>query len=159
MTHLRIGHGHDLHRLQTGGRLMLAGVCVSEQMSAIAHSDGDVVLHALVDALFGALGLGDIGERFPNTDPLWQGADSTIFVQEAMKDLHARGGSVVNIDVTVLAEQPKLKSFKPAMRQALATLTRCEHVNVKAGTNEGVDAVGRGEAIAATVVMLIEMGH
>jgi 2-C-methyl-D-erythritol 2,4-cyclodiphosphate synthase len=156
-VNLRIGVGTDIHRLQTGGRLMLGGVCVSEEMSAIAHSDGDVVLHALVDAIFGALGLGDIGERFPNTDPLWQDADSQIFVQEAMKSLHAAGGSIINIDLTVQAEKPKLKPFKSMMVERLRMLTRCDHVNVKAGTNEGCDAVGRGEAIAATVVVLVSL--
>lgn len=157
MAHHRIGIGHDIHRIRPGGRLMLGGVCVSTEMSAVAHSDGDVVLHALVDAIFGALGLGDIGERFPNSDPLWEGADSTLFVQEAMKDLHARHGSIVNVDVTILAERPKLKKFKPQMRERLSALTRCPNVNVKAGTNEGCDAVGQGEAISATVAVLIEV--
>ena len=154
---LRIGIGHDIHRIEPGGRLMLAGVAVASDLHAVAHSDGDVVLHAFVDAIYGALGLGDIGERFPNTDPLWKDADSTVFVQEAMRQLHAQGGSVVNVDVTILAERPKLKAFKVAMRESLATLTRCKHVNVKAGTNEGVDAIGRGEAIAAHVAALIDV--
>ena len=154
----RIGIGSDIHRLQPGGRLILAGVEVSREVSPVAHSDGDVVMHALVDALFGALGLGDIGERFTNTDPRWQGADSALFVQEAMKELHAARGTVINIDVSILAERPKLKSFKPLMRSRLAELTKCANVNVKAGTNEGCDAVGRGEAIAATVAVLIELG-
>jgi 2-C-methyl-D-erythritol 2,4-cyclodiphosphate synthase len=153
----RIGHGTDIHRVQAGGRLMIGGVCVSTEMSAVAHSDGDVVLHALVDAIFGAIGLGDIGERFPNTDPLWAGADSVVFVQEAMRELHARKGRVVNVDVTISAERPKLKPFKPAMRSRLAELTRTQAVNVKAGTNEGCDAVGRGEAVAATVVVLVSL--
>ena len=122
---LRIGIGYDLHRLEPGGTLMLAGVCVATDLHAVAHSDGDVVLHALVDAIFGALGLGDIGERFPNTDPLWQDTDSTVFVQEAMRELHARGGTIVNLDVTILTERPKLKPFKPAMREQLGKLTRC----------------------------------
>src|SRR5690606_9111886 len=154
----RIGIGTDIHRIQPGGRLILAGVEVSREVSPIAHSDGDVVLHALVDALFGALGLGDIGERFSNTDPLWRDADSAIFVQEAMKELYARGGVVVNLDVSIQAERPRLKDFKPAMRVRLSELTRCANVNVKAGTNEGCDAVGRGEAIAATAAVLIEVG-
>lgn len=156
---LRIGLGTDIHRLRAGGRLMLAGVCVSEELSAIAHSDGDVVLHALVDAIFGALGLGDIGERFPNSDPLWQDADSQIFVQEAMKSLHAARGSIINIDVSIQAEKPMLKPFKSRMVETLQRLARCEHVSVKAGTNEGCDAVGRGDAVAATVVVLLEIGQ
>ena len=156
MAH-RIGIGHDLHRLQPGGRLMLAGVCVSTEVSAVAHSDGDVVLHALVDAILGALGLGDIGERFDNADDRGRNADSGVFVADAMRELHERGGAVINIDVTILAEQPKLKSFKAQMRERLTRLTGCTAVNVKAGTNEGCDAVGRGEAISATVAALIEI--
>lgn len=151
----RIGIGNDLHRLQPGGRLMLAGVCVSTEVSAVAHSDGDVVLHALVDAILGALGLGDIGERFDNTDERWHNADSSVFVADAMRELQERGGSIVNLDVSILAERPKLKSSKPAMRQRLTELTGCPNVSVKAGTNEGCDAVGRGEAIGATVAALI----
>lgn len=151
----RIGHGYDLHRLQAGGRLMLAGVEVSREISPVAHSDGDVVLHALVDALLGAMGLGDIGLRFPNTDPLWAGADSSVFVTDAMNELQSRRGKVSNVDVTVLAERPKLSPFRDAMRERLRVLTGAESVNVKFGTNEGVDAIGRGEAIAAHVVVLI----
>jgi 2-C-methyl-D-erythritol 2,4-cyclodiphosphate synthase len=153
----RIGIGTDLHRLQPHGRLMLAGVCVSTEMSAIAHSDGDVVLHALVDAILGALGLGDIGEHFPNTDPQWHEADSAVFVETALFELNARGGRIVNVDVSILAERPKLSTFKPQMRQRLKELTDCDHVNVKAGTNEGCDAIGRGEAISATVAALIAL--
>ena len=153
----RIGIGHDLHRLQPGGRLMLAGVCVSTQTSAVAHSDGDVVLHALVDAILGALGLGDIGERFDSADPQWKNADSGVFVADAMRELQTRRASIVNLDVTILAERPVLKPFKPQMRARLSELTGCANVNVKAGTNEGCDAVGRGEAISATVAALIEL--
>ena len=153
----RIGIGTDLHRLQPGGRLMLGGVVASTEMSAVAHSDGDVVLHALVDAILGALGLGDIGEHFPNTDPRWREADSSVFVDLALFELNARGGTIVNIDVSILAERPKLSAFKAQMRQRLTELTDCPHVNVKAGTNEGCDAVGRGEAITATVAALIEV--
>jgi 2-C-methyl-D-erythritol 2,4-cyclodiphosphate synthase len=156
MTH-RIGIGHDLHRLQPGGKLMLAGVCVSGEISAVAHSDGDVVLHALVDAIFGALGLGDIGERFDNADARWRDADSSLFVAEAMRELRERGGSIVNVDVTILAERPKLKPFKPQMRERLIALTGCANVNVKAGTNEGCDAIGRGEAISASVAALLQV--
>jgi 2-C-methyl-D-erythritol 2,4-cyclodiphosphate synthase len=134
---------------------MLGGVCVSEEMSAVAHSDGDVVLHALVDAILGAGGAGDIGELFPNTDPQWQGADSAVFVREALKRGLKGGYAVANADVTVLAERPKLKPFKDAMRQKISQLLGGAPVNIKAGTNEGVDAIGRGEAIAAHAVVLL----
>src|SRR3954452_2635097 len=113
----RIGHGYDLHRLQESGQLMLGGVLVAKEISPIAHSDGDVVLHALVDALMGAMGWGDIGELFPNTDPRWRGAASRVFVEEVFARVKADGYRVMNCDVTILAERPKLKSFKPAMKQ------------------------------------------
>jgi 2-C-methyl-D-erythritol 2,4-cyclodiphosphate synthase len=151
---LRIGHGYDLHRLQPGGRLMLAGVEVSQSLSPIAHSDGDVVIHALVDALLGALGWGDIGELFPNTDPQWKDAPSRVFLEHVYAKVRAEGYALVNADVTILAEQPKLKPFKPAMRQFLESLLGGT-INVKAGTNEGCDAIGRGEAIAAHAVVLL----
>ena len=136
---------------------MLAGIEVARDLSPIAHSDGDVVLHAVVDALCGALGLGDIGEHFANTDPRWKDAPSRLFVDEIWKKVTAAGYRLGNADVTILAERPKLKSFKPAMRQALAEMlgATVEQINVKAGTNEGCDAIGRGEAIAAHAVVLL----
>ena len=155
----RIGHGYDLHRLQPGGKLTLGTIVVSTDISPIAHSDGDVVLHALVDALLGAIAQGDIGELFPNTDPQWKNAPSRVFVEAAMQRVKNAGYNVGNADITILAERPKLKSFKPAIRQAVADLLNVpiDQVNIKAGTNEGVDAIGRGEAIAAhAIVMLIE---
>ncbi len=152
----RIGHGYDLHRLKTGGTLILGGVIISHDISPVAHSDGDVVLHALVDALMGALGLGDIGERFKNTDPQWRDVRSRVFVQNVMADVKKAGYRVGNIDVMILAERPKLASFKPQIAAEIKHLTGAELVNVKAGTNEGCDAIGKGEAIAAhAVVMLI----
>jgi len=153
-NNFRIGHGYDIHRLQSGGKLILAGVEVADGLSPIAHSDGDVVLHAVVDALLGAIGQGDIGEMFPNTDPRWKNAASKVFVEGAMERLTAMGFSVVNVDVTILAERPKLKAHKPKMAELLAKMVGCP-VSIKAGTNEGCDAVGRGEAIAAHAVVLL----
>jgi 2-C-methyl-D-erythritol 2,4-cyclodiphosphate synthase len=150
----RIGHGYDLHRLQAGGKLMLAGIEVSTEISPIAHSDGDVVIHALVDALLGAMGWGDIGELFPNTDPRWKDAPSRVFVEHVMEKVKAAGFGVVNADVTILAERPKLKKFKPLMVENLKQLLGGQ-INVKAGTNEECDAIGRGEAIAAHAVVLL----
>jgi len=153
----RIGHGYDLHRLQVGGTLILAGIQASQELSPVAHSDGDVVLHALVDALLGALGAGDIGEHFPNTDPRWRGAPSEVFVQHAMTLARQHGYLVGNADITILAERPRLKNLKPAMCGNLARLLQVnlDQVNVKAGTNEECDAIGRGEAIAADAVVLL----
>jgi 2-C-methyl-D-erythritol 2,4-cyclodiphosphate synthase len=150
----RIGHGYDLHRLHAGGKLMLAGVEVSTEISPIAHSDGDVVIHALVDALLGAMGWGDIGELFPNTDPRWKDASSQVFIEHVMEKVSAGGFGVVNADITILAERPKLKKFKPLMVENLKQLLGGQ-INVKAGTNEECDAIGRGEAIAAHAVVLL----
>jgi 2-C-methyl-D-erythritol 2,4-cyclodiphosphate synthase len=153
----RIGHGYDLHRLQPGGQLWLGGVLVSSEMSPIAHSDGDVVIHALVDAFLGALGQGDIGERFPNTDPRWKDARSEVFLKDAWASVTAAGYALANADITILAERPKLKKFKPAMAESLARITATSpgQFNIKAGTNEGCDAIGRGEAIAAHAIVLL----
>jgi 2-C-methyl-D-erythritol 2,4-cyclodiphosphate synthase len=157
MQDLRIGHGFDLHRLQPGGRLMVGGVEVGRDLSTVAHSDGDVALHALVDALLGAAGLPDIGERFPNTDLRWKGSPGRLFVEAVMADLRGRGWRVANADLTILAERPKLAPFKADIARAVAGLLDIDPsaVGVKAGTNEGCDAVGRGEAIAAHAVVLL----
>jgi 2-C-methyl-D-erythritol 2,4-cyclodiphosphate synthase len=138
----------------------LAGVTVATDVSPVAHSDGDVVLHAVVDALLGAMGWGDIGEHFPNTDARWKDAPSRLFVATVYDRVAAAGHRVQNADVTVLAERPRLKSFKPQMTKALAELLHIppDRVNVKAGTNEGCDAVGRGEAIAAHALVLLAGG-
>ena len=153
----RIGHGYDLHRLQPGGRLFLGGVEVAQGISPVAHGDGDVVLHAVVDALLGAMAWGDIGEQFPNDDPQWRGAQSKVFVTAVYDRVRAAGYQVQNVDVTILAERPRLKPFKRAMSELLAGLLHVtpDRVNVKAGTNEGCDAVGRGEAVAAHAVVLL----
>ena len=153
----RVGHGYDLHRLQSGGRLVLGTVVVSTEISPVAHSDGDVVLHALVDAVLGAVGGGDIGELFPNTDPRWKDAPSRVFMEAAVARARSAGYAVGNADVMVLAERPKLKRFKPEMAAAVADLlgVPVDRVNVKAGTNEGCDAIGRGEAIAAHATVLL----
>ena len=155
MTTFRIGHGYDLHRLQSGGRLLLAGVEVSTEISPIAHSDGDVVLHALVDAILGALALGDIGEHFPDTDPKWKNAPSRLFLEHAFQLAKFQDYAVANADVTILAERPKLKPFKRQMVESVQQLLGGAQVNIKAGTNEKCDAIGRGEAIAAHAVVLL----
>ena len=150
----RIGQGYDLHRLQPGGKLVLGGVVVSTDMSPVAHSDGDVVIHAIVDAICGALGTGDIGTHFPDSDPQWKGAESRLFLEKMRRDFEKAGFLVVNVDVTILAERPRLSSFRPAMVENLRRILGGQ-INVKAGTNEGCDAVGRGEAIAAHAVVLL----
>ncbi len=153
----RVGHGYDIHRLQPAGKLVLGAVLVAEDISPVAHSDGDVVIHALVDALLGAIAAGDIGEHFPNSDPRWKDAPSSVFLQHAMKLVSDAGYHVGNVDLLIVAERPKLKGFKPEIKRKLAELLRVSEgdVNVKAGTNEGCDALGRGEAIAADATVLL----
>ena len=157
MPDLRIGHGYDLHRLRPGGVLTLGGVVVSRDASPVAHSDGDVVLHALVDAILGATGGGDIGERFRNDDERWRGAASRTFVEAVWAEATTAGWSLGNADVMILAERPKLAAFKPEMRRVIAGLLAADEsrVNVKAGTNEGCGEIGRGEAVAAHAVVLL----
>ncbi|HTW94943.1 MAG TPA: 2-C-methyl-D-erythritol 2,4-cyclodiphosphate synthase [Tepidisphaeraceae bacterium] len=153
----RIGHGYDIHRLQLGGKLVLAGVQVAEGISPIAHSDGDVVIHALVDALLGAMGWGDIGQWFPNSDARWKDAASVLFLENVLEKLRAEEFWIGNADITILAERPRLLPFRGAMVKFLCDRLNCP-VNVKAGTNEGCDSVGRGEAIAAHAIVLVGKG-
>lgn len=134
--------------------MTVAGVVVTEEFGPVAHSDGDIVYHALVDALLGAAGLGDIGEHFPDTDPRWKDAASRVFVEHVMGLLVQRRITVVNADVTLLLERPKVKKFKPQMIENLRTLLNAP-VNVKAATNELCDSIGRGEAVAAHAVVLL----
>lgn len=154
MNSFRIGHGYDVHRLQKGGTLWLGGVAISDELSAIAHSDGDVAIHALVDAIFGAIGTGDIGEHFSDKDPQWKGASSDRFLRAAVAEAREHGWQIANADLTVQAERPRVKPFKAQIRQRLTDLTGAP-VNLKAGTNEGIDAIGQGEAIAAHAVVLL----
>lgn len=153
----RIGHGYDIHRLRAGGQLVLGGVVVSRELSAEAYSDGDVVIHAVVDALLGALGRGDIGRMFPDTDPRWKKADSKVFLSKVFDLVRQSGRVVGNLDVTILAERPRLAPFRDAICTALAGLLSIDvqRVNIKACTNEGCDAIGRGEAIAAHAVLTL----
>jgi 2-C-methyl-D-erythritol 2,4-cyclodiphosphate synthase len=155
---MRVGIGHDTHRLVEGRPLVLGGVCIEHTHGLEGHSDADVVLHALTDALLGAAGLGDIGDLFPDTNPVYRGCDSTMFVREAMLRLRAAGWKPTNVDVIVHAERPKLGPVKAAMRRHLAELLGLDEstVNVKAKTGERVGPVGRGEALACQVVVLID---
>jgi len=150
----RCGIGYDLHRLVEGRKLIIGGIEVPFEKGPAGHSDGDVVAHAVCDALLGAAGLGDIGKHFPDTDPKWKGANSLLFLEYAQKLLNKNKFAIEHIDVVVILERPKLGPHFPNMREALAKSLNvtAEKVHLKAKTNEGVDAVGRGEAIACHVV-------
>jgi 2-C-methyl-D-erythritol 2,4-cyclodiphosphate synthase len=153
----RIGSGHDTHRLGEGRPLLLGGVKVEHSRGLIGHSDADVVLHAVTDALLGAAGLGDIGDAYPDTDLQWHGADSQRFLTETLDRLNRLGWRVVNLDVTVFAEEPKLGPVKAAIRASLAGLLSvpADRVNVKAKTGEKVGHIGRAEAIGCHAVVLL----
>ena len=150
----RVGQGWDIHRLVEGRPLRLGGVEVPFGRGLLGHSDGDVVMHALCDALLGAAAAGDIGTHFPDTDPRYRGADSADLLARVVQLLAERGFTVGNVDVTVLAERPRLAPHIGPMRARLAEILRTdiERVSIKAKTMEGLDAVGRGEAIAAAAV-------
>ena len=153
----RSGIGYDLHRLAEGRKLMIGGIEVPFEKGSVGHSDGDVLAHALCDALLGAAGLGDIGTHFPDTDPKWKDASSLMFLERIAKMLHDRQLRIVHVDAIVICERPKLGPHFPAMRAALAKALglTSDKINLKAKTNEGVDAVGRGEAIAAHVIATV----
>src|SRR4051812_19577626 len=153
----RVGIGYDIHRFVADRKLLLAGVRVPYTKGLLGHSDSDVLAHAVCDALLGAVALGDIGTHFPDNDPRWRGASSLDFLRHALKLVGERGYRVVNLDATVVTEQPKLQPYIAAMRQQLAGVLEIdvESVSVKAKTNEGLDAVGRGEAMAAHAVVLL----
>jgi 2-C-methyl-D-erythritol 2,4-cyclodiphosphate synthase len=153
----RVGLGHDRHRLVAGRPLILGGVAIAHDRGLDGHSNADVLLHAVTDAVLGALGLGDIGEWFPNTDPQWASADSVVFLNAALDEARARGWRIVNLDCTIHAEQPKLGPHKSAIAARLAELLQInrDQINVKAKTGEKVGPVGRQEAIDADAVVLL----
>jgi 2-C-methyl-D-erythritol 2,4-cyclodiphosphate synthase len=155
----RCGIGYDLHRLETGRKLIVGGLHLPFDKGPAGHSDGDVLAHALCDALFGAAGLGDIGTHFPDNDPQWKGANSLIFLEHAGKLLDEKRFAIEHVDAVVILEKPKLGPHFPAMREIVATALRVapEKIHLKAKTNEGVDAIGRGEAIAAWVVATLSL--
>jgi 2-C-methyl-D-erythritol 2,4-cyclodiphosphate synthase len=154
---MRIGQGFDIHALVEGRKLIIGGVAIPYVRGLLGHSDADVLLHAICDALIGAAALGDIGQHFPDTDPRYAGIDSRKLLREVSQLLRARDYEIVNIDATVIAQAPKLAPFIVAMRENIAADTgvAVDAVNVKAKTAERLGAVGRGEGIAAEAVVLI----
>lgn len=155
---MRIGFGTDIHRLVEGRKLMLAGVHVPTSFGELAHSDGDVIYHASMDAILGALALGDIGKHFPDTDARYKDIDSSLLFKKVVTLMKEKGYRINNIDVMVTLEKPKLKDYTETMRNNIANIleTSIDNVSVKAGTNEGLDALGRGEAVKAEVIVLLK---
>lgn len=158
MTNLRIGHGYDVHRLADGRRLVLGGVEIPWKKGLLGHSDADVLIHAVMDALSGASRLGDIGELFPDTDPAYAGVSSLQLLTEVGRLLRAKGFDVVNIDAVLLAQAPKVAPYKRQMSENIAGAlgVEAEQVNVKATTEEGLGFTGDGSGMAAHAVVLLE---
>ncbi|MGH9862481.1 MAG: 2-C-methyl-D-erythritol 2,4-cyclodiphosphate synthase [Candidatus Acidiferrales bacterium] len=157
---MRAGIGYDYHRLVEGRRLILGGVEVPFSKGLAGHSDGDVLTHAVCDALLGAAGLGDIGRHFPNTDPQWKDANSLELLARVVALLSEKGLRVAQVDSVVIAQEPKLAPYFERMRETVARTLGIEpaQVNVKAKTTEGLEAIGRGEAMAAQAIVLLEGG-
>jgi 2-C-methyl-D-erythritol 2,4-cyclodiphosphate synthase len=157
MSQFRVGIGNDIHRLVEGRKLILGGVEIPHERGLLGHSDGDSLTHAITDALLGAAALGDIGSHFSDRDPRWAGADSLVFLRHVRDLLEEQGFEIANVDATILAERPKMAPHISEMKVRLAEAMKISEsqINVKAKTNEGLDAIGRGEAIAAQAVALI----
>jgi 2-C-methyl-D-erythritol 2,4-cyclodiphosphate synthase len=155
---MRIGQGFDVHAFGDGEHVMLGGVRVAHQRGVVAHSDGDVVIHALCDAVLGALGEGDIGRHFPDSDPRYRGADSRLFLRDVAGMMRSKGFRLVNADITVLAEAPRIAAHRAAIAANLAADlgTTPDCINVKATTTERLGFVGRGEGLAALAAVLLE---
>ncbi len=156
-TNPRVGLGYDIHRLVEGRPLILGGVKIDHPKGPFAHSDGDVVLHAIIDALLGAAALGDIGELFPDTDPAHKDADSAILLKQVVSRVRDAGFKPTNVDVNIHAEKPKLSPHKPAIRDSVAKLLDLDPgcVNIKAKTNETLGPIGNEQAIACTTVVML----
>ena len=157
MVSFKIGHGYDVHRLVEGRALILGGVEISYHLGLLGHSDADCLLHAVMDAVLGALGMGDIGRHFPDTDPAYKGADSRALARAVCAMMQENHYKIGNIDATVIAQKPKLALYITDMRNIVAEVFSCEpeDVNIKATTEEGLGFTGRGEAIAAHAVCLL----
>ena len=155
---MRIGHGYDVHRLVEGRDLILGGVMIDYEKGLLGHSDADVLLHAVSDALLGAAGLGDIGRHFPDTDPQYKGADSLMLLREVYRKISEKGFRVGNIDVTMIVQKPKLKDYIPQMRDNIADAVgvASDRVNVKATTEEKLGFTGTGEGMSCHAVCLLE---
>ena len=155
---VRVGVGYDVHRLAGGNPFILGGVRIDYPLGPVGHSDGDVLIHAVIDALLGAAALGDIGAHFPDVDTQWRGIASTVLLEHTCRMIDTAGYKVGNVDATVVLERPKLAPYMQQMRQALADTMKIavDQVSVKAKTNEGLDAAGRGQAVVAHAVALLE---
>lgn len=153
---MRIGHGYDVHRLAEDRKLILCGVEIPYELGLLGHSDADVALHALSDALLGAAGMGDIGRHFPDSDDKYKGISSMLLLAEVIEKLEKNGFTLHNADITIVCQSPKLMPYIEQMRANIARVTHCTAVNVKATTTEKLGFEGRGEGISSTAVVLLD---
>ena len=158
MSNFRIGHGYDVHKLEDGKKFVIGGIEIEHYKGAVGHSDADVVIHVICDALLGALSLGDIGKHFPDTDDKYKGIDSKILLQKVMKLVQEEKYQISNIDVTILLQKPKLRNYIDSMRDTLSKIMEINksQISVKATTTEGLGFVGREEGVAAHCVCILK---
>lgn len=158
MSNFRIGHGYDVHKLEEGKKFVIGGIEIDHHKGAVGHSDADVVIHVICDALLGALSLGDIGKHFPDTDDKYKGIDSKILLQKVMKLIQEEKYQISNVDVTILLQKPKLRNYIDSMRDILSNIMEINksQISVKATTTEGLGFVGREEGVAAHCVCILK---
>ena len=158
MSNFRIGHGYDFHKLEEGKKFIIGGIEIDHDKGAVGHSDADVVIHVICDALLGALSLGDIGKHFPDTDNIYKGIDSKILLKKVMKLVKEEKCQISNVDVTILLQKPKLRNFIDSMRDTLSNIMEINksQISVKATTTEGLGFVGREEGVAAHCVCILK---
>lgn len=158
MSNFRIGHGYDVHKLEEGKKFVIGGIEIDHHKGAVGHSDADVVIHVICDALLGALSLGDIGKHFPDTDDKYKGIDSKILLQKVMKLIQEEKCKISNVDVTILLQKPKLRNYIDSMRDILSNIMEINksQISVKATTTEGLGFVGREEGVAAHCVCILK---
>ena len=155
---MRIGHGYDVHKLVEGRKCIIGGVDIPSPVGLLGHSDADVLLHAISDAILGAAAMGDVGHLFPDTDDKWKGADSLELLKEVVSQVNAKGYKIINIDSTIIAQAPKMAPFIDLMRANISNTLKIStnDVSIKAKTNEGMDSTGKEEAIQAYAIILID---
>ena len=158
MSNFRIGHGYDVHKLEEGKKFIIGGIEIDHDKGAVGHSDADVVIHVICDALLGALSLGDIGKHFPDTDNIYKGIDSKILLKKVMKLVKEEKYQISNVDVTILLQKPKLRNYIDSMRDTLSNIMEINksQISVKATTTEGLGFVGREEGVAAHCVCILK---
>ena len=159
MSNFRIGHGYDVHKLEEGKKFIIGGIEIDHDKGAVGHSDADVVIHVICDALLGALSLGDIGKHFPDTDEKYKGIDSKILLQKVMKLVEDKKYQISNVDVTILLQKPKLRNYIDSMRDTLSNIMEINksQISIKATTTEGLGFVGREEGVAAHCVCILKL--